>query len=170
MADIGKHLGRRGIAARGLHTTSATGDAAPMTATTGTDTTPATTETYIAEVFIPHNQTVTGVSILNGSAAAGNVTVILYDENGKVLGTSASTAQSGTAAYQAIPLATAVNAVGPAQHFVGVQFSSTSARFRTHTVGVFPASKTTGGTYGTVPAITTPTTFTTAVGPIASVY
>jgi hypothetical protein len=170
MADIGKHLGRRGIAARGLHTSNATGDAAPTTTTTGTDTTPVITETYIAEVFIPHNQTVTGISLLNGSAAAGNVTAILYDENGRALGQSASTAQSGTAAYQAFPLATAVSAIGPAQYFVGVQFSSTSARFRTHTIGAFPASKKTGETYGTATTITTPTTFTTAVGPIASVY
>lgn len=170
MADTAKFLGRRGIASRGLKTVFPTGGVAPTTTTTGTDTTPATTETYIAEMFVPHNITGTGLSLLNGSAVAGNVTAILFDENGVPLGQSASTAQSGTAAYQAFAFATALELKGPAQYFVGFQFSSTSARFRTHTLGVFPASKKTGETYGTATTITTPTTFTTAVGPVASIY
>jgi hypothetical protein len=46
------------------------------------------------------------VALLNGSAVAGNVTAILYDSNGGIVANSASTAQSGTAAYQQIPFAT----------------------------------------------------------------
>ena len=151
-------------------TVFATGSAPPATTTTGTDTTPSITETYLAEVFVPMNATLTGVSILNGSAVAGNVTVHLYDSDGKPIVKSASTAQSGTAAYQAIPFASTFNAKGPAKYLVGVQFDSTSARFRTHILGVFGASKKTGETYGTATAVTFPTTFTTAQGPIASVY
>lgn len=151
-------------------TVFATGQAPPSTTTTGTDTTPATTETYIAEVFVPVNARLTGVSLLNGSAVAGNVTAILYNSAGVPIAQSASTAQSGTAAYQAFAFTSAANVVGPGEYYVGVQFSSTSARFRSHVLGVFGASKKTGETYGTATAITVPTTFTTGQGPIASLY
>lgn len=145
------------------------GAVGPSTTTTGTDTTPAVTETYVCEVHVPLNAQLTGVSLLNGSAAAGNVTVILYDSNGVPIAQSATTAQSGTAAYQKIPFATAYNAKGPAKYFIGVQFDSTSARFRSHILGNFIAGKKTGETYGTATAITT-STFTTNLGPIADVY
>lgn len=146
-----------------------TGAAAPTTTTTGTDTTPSVTETYIAEVFVPHNMTATGIKLLNGSAVAGNVTGILYDAAGVPLGQSATTAQSGTAAYQAFAFTAALDLVGPARYFVGVQFDSTSARFRSHILGNFIAGKKTGETYGTATAITT-STFTTNLGPIADLY
>jgi len=147
-----------------------TGASAPATTTTGTDTTPSVTEEYVAEVFIPMNATLTGIALLNGSAAAGNITAILYDSNGSRVANSASTAQSGTAAYQQIPFSAVYNAKGPAKYFVACQFDSTSARFRTHILGNFGASKKTGQTYGTITALTVPTTFTTALGPIADVY
>lgn len=146
-----------------------TGGAAPMTTTTGTDTTPSVTETYIAEVHVPLNATLTGVAVLNGSAAAGNLTAILYDSNGAPVAQSATTAQSGTAAYQKIPFASVYQAKGPAKYFVGIQCDSTSARFRSHILGNFIAGKKTGETYGTATAITT-STFTTNLGPIADVY
>lgn len=148
----------------------ASGDAPPATTTTGTDTTPVVTETYVARVFIPANATITGVSLLNGSAVAGNVTAILYDRNGVPLGQSASTAQSGTAAYQDFALASPIRLRGPGLHFVGLQFNNTSARFRTHILGRFTAFKKTGEVFGTATALTSPNSFTTGVGPIASTY
>lgn len=169
MATVSQ-LAKGGVNALGGHNVVNTGDALPATTTTGTDTTPAITETYVARVFLPVNASLTGVSILNGSAAAGNVTVILYDKDGVPVAQSASTAQSGTAAYQQIPFSAVYNAQGPGRYFVGVQFSSTSARFRTHILGNFPAFKKTGETYGTATALTVVSTFTTAVGPIASTY
>lgn len=159
-----------GIRGRGNVTVWHTGETSPATATTGTDTTPVVTETYFARVFVPVNTTLTGVALLNGSAVAGNVTAILYNEDGVAVAQSASTAQSGTAAYQDFAFATAYEVTGPARMFVGFQFNNTSARFRTHTVGRFGAAKKTGETYGTATTITVPTTFTTAVGPIASTY
>jgi len=163
-------LNKGGIRGRGAVTVFHTGETSPPTTTTGTDTTPVVTETYFARVFLPINTTITGIALLNGSAAAGNVTAILYDENGVPLAQSASTAQSGTAAYQDIPLATPYEAVGPGRYFVGFQFNNTSARFRTHILGRFATGKQTGQTYGAATALTVPTTFTTAVGPIASTY
>lgn len=148
----------------------ATGQNPVKTTTEGTDTTPAITETYIAEVFVPINHLSTGFQVLNGSAVAGNMTAILYDSNGAVITTSASTAQSGTAALQSLAWSAVQNLKGPAKYYVGVQFSSTSARFRSHIIGSFGASKKTGETYGTATTITAPTTFTTGQGPVGSLY
>lgn len=163
-------LAKGGLGCRGAVTVFHTGDVAPTTTTTGTDTTPVTTETYIARVFVPTNGVITGLGLLNGSAVAGNVVGILYDANGIPVAQTASTAQSGTAAYQQFALTTPYQAQGPGLYFVGFQFNNTSARFRTHILGLFTAFKKTGETYGTATAITSPNSFTTGVGPIASTY
>lgn len=144
-----------------------------ITATQGTDSTPVNTETYIGEVFIPSNTTVTGVAILNGSAVAGNVRISLANNSGVPIAAAltASTAQAGTAVYQLIPFAVAYAALGPATYYVLVQFdTNTTPRVRTHVVGTFGASKKTGETYGTFTTVTPPTTFTTVLAPIASLY
>lgn len=147
-----------------------TGGAAAITATQGTDTTPVVTETYLARVFVPVNSTITGISILNGSVAAGNMTLALADSNGVVVAQTASTAQSGAAAYQQVALTTPFVARGPGMYFVLAQFNNVAARFRTHTLGNFRAGKLTAQTYGTLPAFTIPTGFTASLGPIADTY
>jgi len=144
-----------------------TGGMPARVSTDGTDATPSTTETYLAEIYVPENVTITGIALMNGSAAAGNVTVGLYDANGISLGKSASTAQSGTDSYQLVPLALTLV---PGTYFVAAQFDSASARFNTHVFGSFAAGKITGTTYGTMGNVTLPTTFTTGLGPIASLY
>lgn len=147
-----------------------TGDCPATSTTMGTDTTPVVTQTYIARVFIPANTQVTGASLLNGSAVAGNVTAILYNASGVPIAQSASTAQAGIAGYQNIPFATAVNLRGPGLHYIGFQFDSTSARFRSHAAGVFTTLAQTGQTYGTATTFTSPNSFTANVGPVASTY
>lgn len=151
-------------------TSWATGNAPAVSTTQGTDTTPSVTEEYVCEVFVPVNCHVTGIAVLNGSAVAGNVQCALYDSNGALMTTTASTAASGTAAYQQYPWAAVQNLKGPAKYYVGVQNNSASNRLRTHALGNFTASKKTGQTYGTFTALTVPTTFTTGVGPVASLY
>lgn len=151
-------------------TAFATGQASPQTTTTGTDTTPVVTETYIAEVFVPVNHVSTGFQVLNGSLVAGNITAILYDSSGAVVATSASTAASGTAALQSLAWSATQNLKGPAKYYVGLQCNNTGYRFRSHILGAFGASKKTGETYGTATTITPPTTFTTGLGPIGSLY
>lgn len=163
-------VAKGGLASRGSVSVFPTGGAAPMTTTTGTDTTPVVTETYVARVALPANATLTGATLLNGSAVAGNVTAILYNSDGVPVAQSASTAQSGTAAYQAFAFTTPFAAQGPGLYFLGFQLDSTSARFRTHVLGAFTAFKKTGETYGTATAVTSPNSFTTGVGPIASTY
>ena len=169
MATVSQ-LSRGGVNAIGGHNASSTGDAPAMVATVGTDTTPSITETYVARVFLPTNATVTGVAILNGSLVAGNVMAILYNAAGVPVAQSASTAQAGAAGYQQIAFTAPFAAQGPGRYFIGVQCNNVGARLRTHAVGVFPAFKKTGETFGTATALTTVSTFTTAVGPIASTY
>jgi len=169
MATVSQ-LAKGGVNAIGGHNVISTGDAGAHTTTTGNDTTPVVTETYIARVFMPVNASLTGVSLLNGSAVAGNVVGILYNSDGVPIAQTASTAQSGTAGYQQIPFTAPINIQGPGRYWVGFQFNNVSARFRTHIVGNFPAFKKTGETFGTATALTPVITFTTAVGPIAATY
>lgn len=164
-----------GVAAAGgfaVPTVFHSGGLAPPTTTTGTDTTPVVTETYIAEVFVPHNCTLTGVSVLNGSAVAGNMQISLADSAGNPIAAAqtASTAASGIAAYQKVPFVTPYAAKGPAKYFILLQNNNVANRFRSHILGNFGASKKTAEVYGTFTAVTPPVTFTTGLGPIADLY
>lgn len=142
----------------------------PNTTTSGTDTTPAVTETYLASVFVPANTLVSGIAILNGSAVAGNIKVALADGAGNILGASASTEASGTAAYQKVPLAAPVQVKGPGRYFVILQSDNTSYRFRSIPIGIAPAGKLTSQVYGTIVTLTPPAAFTASLGPVASIY
>lgn len=170
MATVSQKVSLTGITSKGEISVFATLSNPATSATQGTDTTPVTTTTYVARVYIDSNTTLTGISILNGSAVAGNATVALYDNTGRVVAQSASTAQAGTAAFQQIPFAAPYRAQGPGLYFVGVQFNNTGARFRTHAVGNATTATITGGTYGTFTAFTSPNSFTANVGPIAETY
>lgn len=147
----------------------ATGNAPATVSTFGSDSTPVITETYIAQVDVPHACTVTGIALFNGSVASGNIKAAIADSNGTILGQTASTAMAGTDAYQRVALSATLDLVG-GTYFVLQQIDNTTARVNTHTLGNFGASKKTGETYGTFTAITAPTTFTTALGPVASLY
>lgn len=151
---------------RNIHT----GATPAQVSTDGTDATPVNTETYIAEVFVPANMTITGVAVMNGSVASGNIKVGLANSSGAVVASSVSTAMSGTDAYQRVAFSSTYAAVGPATYYVLQQVDNNTARINTHTFGNFGASKKTGETYDTFTTITPPTTFTTALGPIASLY
>jgi hypothetical protein len=151
--------------------TAHTGGVPAAAAADFNDTTPATTETYIAEVFIPANATLTGVGVFNGSAASGNVTVGLANSSGVVVASSnTTTAQSGTDTYQRVAFTSTYSAKGPATYYVMTQHSNTTARFNSHVVGNFSAQKVTSQTYGTLADFTPATTFTTVVGPVATLY
>lgn len=148
-----------------------TGNAPAQVSTDGTDATPVNTEVYIAELFVPCNMTITGLAVMNGSVASGNMKVGLANSTGAVVATSASTAMSGTDAYQRVPFTSTYAAKGPATYYALQFIDNGTARANMHTFGNFGASKQTGQTYATgFTTITPPTTFTTAVGPIASLY
>lgn len=102
--------------------------------------------------------------------ASGNVKYGLFDSAGTNVATTASTAMSGTDAYQQIAFSAPYAAVGPATYYVALQVDNSTARINMHPFGAFPASKKTGETYGTWTSITPPTTFTADVGPMATLY
>jgi hypothetical protein len=152
-----------------------TGGVPAAVSTDFTDATPAVTELYVAELFIPCNMTVTGIAVLLGSATEGNGKVALYDSTGARVAISASTDISGATvdAYLRVPFSTPYAAKGPATYYAGLIQDNTGNRFNAHTIGNFGAGKITGLVYATeagYATITPPTTFTTALGPVATLY
>ena len=136
-----------------------------------TDQTPVSTEFYVAEVMVPANVTVTGVAVFNGSVASGNMKVGLANSSGVNVATSASTAVSGTSAYQRVAFTGTYAAVGPATYYVEVFYDNNTTRANAFTVGNCGVSKATGQTFATgFTTVTPPTTFTSAIGPVAALY
>lgn len=157
-------------APRGLHSQ---GQKA-VVSTDGNNSTPSTTETYITSMYVPCNMTLTGVKVFNGDNVTGNIRIGLANAvTGAPIAAAltASTAGSGTDAYQTIPFASPYAAVGPANYLVCVQYDSATARYNTHTLGTDPCIVQAGTTYGTMPTVSPlPTAFVTNVGNIMSFY
>lgn len=147
------------------------GGVAAVLAADGNDSTPVATEVYIGELYMPSTMTVTGLACFNGSVASGNMKVGLADASGNIIATSASTAMSGTDAYQRVAFTSTLSLAGPATYYALQFFDNGTARYNTFAVGKFGASKQTGQTYATgFTAITAPTTFTTALAGICGLY
>lgn len=164
-----------GVASAGKATISPrlfhSGGIPAQVSTDGTDQTPVATEFYICELFVPCNVKVTGLAIMNGSAVSGNLKVGLARSDGTILAISASTAQSGMDAYQRVPFTNEIALVGPATYFSLVFIDNVTGRLNTHTFGNFATDKATSQVYATgFTNFTPPTTFTTALGNIASLY
>lgn len=176
--------GRRSVRVTGVPSPRCchTGGNPPSAITEGNNTTPVATTTYLAEVTIPFPTVINNIVPLNGTVASGNQCAALYTSNGTLLATTPSTSVSGTQAFQALGITTfyannngtTVTGSGPARveagtYYVALQVDNTTVRTRTHILGAFGTGTITSGTYGTFPAtITPPVTFTTNVGPIAS--
>lgn len=143
----------------------------PNTGPTPTASAPSITTTYITQIYIPANATLTGISIRNNSAT-GNATVGLADSTGAPIATakSASTALTVAGNYQDIPFAAPYAAVGPATYYVQAQFSSAGSSVFFYTIGAMGTMTQTAQTYGTLTSFTPPTTFTTVSGAAANVY
>ncbi len=148
-----------------------TGGAAYPAVTSGNDSTAVNTETYIAEVFVPVNTTLTGVSFINLATSTGNVQFSLATSAGVPItaAQTASTAAGTGAAYQQVAFAAPYAAVGPAKYYILMQ-NSGSNHYRAHIIGNFGCSKKTSETFGTFTTVTPPTSFTTALCPVADTY
>lgn len=147
-----------------------TGNAKPVAATDGTDATAVNTETYISQIDIPVQTTLTGVQWMGLATSTGNVQFSLADSTGAVItaAQTASTATAATANYQSANFA-ATYVAKPGKYFLLMQ-NSGSNHYRAHTVGVFGCAKKTTEVFGTFTAVTPPTTFTTALCPIAATF
>jgi hypothetical protein len=152
-----------------------TGGNAATAAADGTNLDVVVTELYVAECFVPANCTVTGVALFMGANTNGNAKVMLFDSTGARVAISASTNVSGFTAdsYTRVDFTAPYAAVGPATYYVGVINDDNTNDLNTHVVGNFGAGKITSLVYGTpagYASITVPTTFTTGLGPIATLY
>lgn len=175
------------ISPRLLHT----GTTAPYASTDYTEISPgATTTIYVAELLAPAAFVTQGIVPFNGSATgSASLSLALFDNSGTILLAAAATAIVGTDATQLVPWTkefistpgTATTFVSPqvlppGNYFVGLVASTvTTVKIQMHTgVGNFGAGTVTG-VYATAFATTSltivpPVTYTTATGPVASLY
>lgn len=143
-------------------------------ASIGTDAVAVAGTVYVSEIFLPANKTITGIGVLNGTnVGTDDLIVALYSSAGALLGNSdlAGTLGAGADAYQQIALTTPYAAVGPARYWIGLQVEGTNhanQRMSANTPLCFTAAI--AGVFGTLAAITPPTSFTAGQGPIAYVY
>jgi len=143
---------------------------------TGTNTTLVAGTIYWAEVYIPANITLTGVAVLNGATVGTDKWIVgLYATAGGAAVANSNlsgTASSGADAFQAIAFTATYAALGPARYWVAFQSNGTTDTLRTIAantyIDVFTKSAT--GSFGTLPSLTVPTTFTADKGPVAYVY
>lgn len=139
-------------------------------------TTLSATTLYCSEVILPSNKLLTGIAILNGTTVGtDNHYVVLYDASGKALANSAlaGAVSSGASTYQQYAFTSKFFAVGRAQYFACFQTNGTTDTVRmvvTGTQDTLLTKAQTSATFGTIPALTVPTTFTTAVGPYVYLY
>lgn len=128
----------------------------------------------LTEIYVPFSNVWTGIGVLNGTTVGtDNFIVALYGSNGALLANSAlaGTLSAGASVMQNIAFTTPYAAVA-GRYFLGVQSNGTTATLR-HLLsanGSVPCTSVTAGTFGTLPALTVPTTFTTAVGVITQLY
>lgn len=156
-----------------------TGGVPVMATTDGTNNTSNSAgNMYLSAVVVPANMTITGARMYNGTAVAGNGKIALFSWDGATtltrVAVTASTAMSGTTAYQSIAFASPYAAVGPAVYWVGAIFDDTTHDLRTHALGTFPCEAVSGLTYGTDSTFATltivGTTFNANTGLFISLY
>lgn len=169
----------------------ATGNSPAQLAADGNDSTPVATEIYLCELYVPAPVSVRGISVFNGSDVTDNIKAALYDANGVIIASTASTVGAGINAYQNVPFALLFTSVAsaisgtseaftqrildPGTYYIGVDYASNTSRYNTHAVGCFGAGKITSAVFATAMIttsliVTPPVTFTTALGNIASLY
>jgi hypothetical protein len=136
----------------------------------------AATEQYCTELDIPQSMVITGLAVLNGTTVGTDKhLMILYDSSGKVLANSATAGAttSGASTYQKYNFTAKYFAPGPVRLFGCVQTNGTTDTIRHAITAVndnILGGAVTGQTFGTVAAVTLPSTFTTAKAPYMLVY
>lgn len=138
----------------------------PNALTDGTDSTPVATELYFQRLNIPQSCTLTGIQYLIGTVGGTDKAIgVLYDYKGNILANSATAGTTvGTlATVQQLAFTAPYNVTGPGVYHIGLSFNGNTARYRANAAGGFIwANKQTGGTFGTLTAITPPTAATTS--------
>lgn len=132
---------------------------------------------WFSQLQIPNSATLTGGCVLNGITVGTDKWIIaLYDATGALVANTATagTTTAGASLYQCINFTATVSVVGPATYYLALQGNGTTDNFQAYKTGGAPTNYGTQsqtGTFGTLAAMTTPTTtFTTAKGPIGMVF
>lgn len=129
------------------------------------------TTLYCTEANLPYDKLLTGFGMLNGTTVTANARyVVLYDSTGVAIANSALAGQASVTAsvFENYPFTAKYYAVGPAQYYACLQDNATgSTTVRMMVTGINDNILTkgqTGATFGTVPVLTVPTAFNSAVG------
>lgn len=147
---------------------------APVAATSGTDTACSDGTAYVCSIYVPTTFRATGIRYLIGSVGGTDkVVAAIWNSNGEVVANSATAgATVGTAANEQAVAFTSPTVIPPGRYFIGLTFNGTTAKFRSvpaHThLGLLANGVT--QTFGTVAAITVPTSFTADKAPVAALY
>lgn len=164
----------------GLATSAATktvwGTWNPGVATNATSTTPSATVVYMSQIWVPHNETITGIAVLNAATVGTNKYIVaLFDSTGAAVANSntAGVTTTGASVWQKVAFTGTYAALGPKTYWVAVYVNGTTDRF--YSIPAFGAMGGLAGsvstqTFGTVASVTLPTTFTADLGPVAYVY
>lgn len=149
----------------------------PQYGVAGVSTTQVAGTIWFSQILIPTNATLTGACVLNGATVGTDKYIVaIYDAAGVLLANSATagTTTSGASLYQCIAFTSTVAVTGPSSYFVAIQTNGTTDNFITYKTGGAPTkfgTQSQTGSFGTLAAMTTPTTtFTTAKGPEMIVY
>lgn len=146
------------------------------TLTSGTSTQGVATTLFMAQVVLEFNSTLTGIAVTNGATVGTNKYIVaLFNSAGVPVATSAlaGVTTAGASGYQKVPFTAAYTAAGPAVYWIGVYINGTTDNFMTMpAVAAYQglAGTITSQTFGTVVAVTPPTTFTAGAGPVAFTY
>ena len=133
---------------------------------------------WFSQIFIPRTVVLTGACQLNGATVTtDNSIVALYDSGGSLMANSVLTGvadASYASIYQCQAFTAKVIVPGPATYFAALQTQNTTDNFQSYAAGSAPTNYGTQsqtGTFGTLAAMTTPTTtFTANKGPLMQVY
>lgn len=161
-------------------TPASAGSAAPATipgignvayASLGNATTLIAGQVFVASIYVPFDMTVTNINCLNGGTVGTNAVIYsLYNTAGTRIATTAlaGATTSGANAFQTIALTAPLAIQGPGRYFVSVQGNGATDNIRTVAASTFRqiVTNSVAGAFGTLPALTPPTTFTANVGPI----
>lgn len=138
-----------------------------------TSATPVAGTRYYVSTSIGFDQQITGVQFLIGAVGGTDSAIVeLHDSTGALVATSATAGTLvGTAgAYQRIAFTAPYNAKAGV-YFIALQLNGTTARFAQYNAPSTPLlTGSATGTFGTGAAITPPTTYTAARGPVALLY
>lgn len=152
------------------------GNYSPGATANATSATPDATHAFMSQSWVPHNETVTGIAVLNGGTCGTNKWIVaLYDSGGLVLANSstAGTLCSGASGFQKINFTAPISLVAPRTIWVALYADGGTDRyFAVPALGAQSglAGSVSGTTFGTVASVTLPTTFTADKGPIFYIY